>query len=89
MSSELLADGGWRVSGRAEPWELIDRVGGEIENGSYETVSGLVCGHLGYVPEAGERLEIGDLSFRVEAADERRVISVVVERRATEPSAEP
>lgn len=79
-TTEALEEGGWRVAGRTEMLELTELVGDDLGNGNYETVSGLVCGRLGYVPAVGERLELEGLSFRVEAADERRVTSVVIQR---------
>ncbi len=86
-TTEALEDGGWRVAGRTEMWALTELVGDDLSNGDYETVSGLVCGRLGYVPGVGEHLELEGLSFRVEAADERRVTSVVIQR-IEEPTGE-
>ena len=85
LSTETLDGGGWRVAGRTELWELAALVGREeIEDGAYETVSGLICGSLGYVPKPGERVPLAGLSFKVESADARRVITVVVEEASAQ-----
>jgi Mg2+/Co2+ transporter CorC len=39
------------------------------------------------VPSVGEHLELEGLAFRVEAADERRVTSVVIHRIEVTPEA--
>ncbi len=73
-------DHSWRLQGRTE----LEQLGELFEldfDVPYETVSGLICGELGYVPKAGETFESHGLTFSVEEADERRVTSVAVASR--------
>ena len=79
---EALPDGRWRLPGRTHLEDFRDIVGVEIELDSlpYETLSGLICGHLGYVPKVGERVRQFGLDLLVEEADERRVTQVGVSR---------
>lgn len=78
---EALEDGGFRIEGRTYLEELEEHFNTDFDDVSYETVSGLICGELGYVPKAGEVFETQGLFFTVEAADERRVLRVAVRRK--------
>ena len=80
---ETLSDGRWRLSGRThlEDFREIVDVEIEVDTLPYETLSGLICGHLGYVPKVGERVRQYGLELLVEEADERRVTQVGVSRR--------
>lgn len=80
---ETLDDGRWRLNGRTHLEDFKDVVGLDIELDElpYETLSGLICGHLGYVPKKGELVLSHGLEMQIEEADERRVIQVEVSRR--------
>ncbi|MEM9594177.1 MAG: hemolysin family protein [Acidobacteriota bacterium] len=86
-NGEALSGGGWRLSGRAHLEDLEDLTGADLDVGDlpYETLSGLICGELGYVPKATESLERYGLTFTVEEADERRVTLVTVAHAAAVP----
>ena len=79
---ETLDDGRWRLSGRAYLEDFKEIVGLEFDvyDLPYETLSGLICGQLGYVPKVGERLSYLGLEFLVEEADDRRVTQIAVSR---------
>ncbi len=76
---EALSGGGYRVAGRTDLDILGGWVGLEIES-TYETISGLICGELGYVPKSGEQFSFQGLDLRIESANERRVTLVTVRR---------
>ncbi|NJL27179.1 MAG: HlyC/CorC family transporter [Thermoanaerobaculia bacterium] len=78
---EALDDDGFRIEGRTYLEELEEHFDTDFDDVSYETVSGLICGELGYVPKAGEVFETQGLFFTVEEADERRVLRVAVRRK--------
>ena len=73
-----LPDGGWRVDGRLPLEDLEDLSDTDIEEERYETVGGLIFGHLGYVPEPGQELNAHGLSFRVESVEGRRIKTVLI-----------
>ncbi len=75
-----LDDGRWRLLGRTEVEKLEELFDVDFGELPYETVSGLICGELGYVPKAGEEIESHGLVMAIEEADERKVKSVVVLR---------
>ena len=56
----------------------------EIDEGDMDTVGGLVFARHGTVPEAGTEVldEPHGLMFTVEEMDERRIVSVTVEKVA-------
>ena len=43
------------------------------ESEDVETIGGYVLGHIGHLPERGETVSIGDLTFKVMSADSRQV----------------
>ncbi|HXO22205.1 MAG TPA: hemolysin family protein [Thermoanaerobaculia bacterium] len=77
---ERLADGSYRLDGRAHVELLDDLFQVEIEGGGYETVAGLIFTELGHVPEPGESFVAHGLRFTVEAVADRRIERVRVER---------
>ncbi len=83
-----LDDGRWRVRGRIPLEDLGELFDLDLDDLPYETVSGLICGELGYVPKAGEEIATHGLSMAIEEADQRRVKTVAVRRAVAEPAAE-
>jgi len=77
---ELLPDGSAIYDGRTHIEELEEEYGLRFADPPFETVGGLVSSRLGYVPKAGEAIEIETVRLTVERADERRVLAVRVER---------
>ena len=61
----------------------LDEVADELElvfddeGGDYDTLAGFLISQFGYIPQAGESLDYESVRFLVEAADERRVTSVL------------
>ncbi len=86
---EPLANGGYRLEGRAHIDLLEDLFQIDIEDPEYETVAGLIFTALGHVPQPGETVELQGLRFTVEAVADRRIEKVRVERLSAEPSPEP
>lgn len=76
--SDELSDGGWRVDGRLPLEALEDLCDVEVEEERYETVGGLIFGHLGYVPKTGEELTAHGLLFKVENVEGRGIKTVLV-----------
>ncbi len=73
----------WRIAGRTDLEQLGELFDLDFDDLPYETVSGLICGELGYVPKAAEVFASHGLEFTVEEADRRRITSVVVGREPT------
>jgi magnesium and cobalt transporter len=73
---EAQKDGSWIVSALLHVEELEDLFGLELDDRGFDTVGGLVVSTLGRVPEAGERLTVGNVVVEVLEADPRRVYRV-------------
>lgn len=87
IEPQPLESGGWRLEGRTDLYQLESLLGVDLSDLPYETVSGLVCGELGYVPRSGVHYSTHGLRFTIEEADDRRVIQLsVAEERTPLPS---
>ena len=80
-----LDDHRWRVRGRIPLEELAELFDLDFDDLPYETASGLICGELGYVPKAGDQVELHGLSMTIEEAEERRVTRIAARRAVVEP----
>jgi putative hemolysin len=76
-------DGVFVFSAKVDIDTAAERLGVDIERDGFETVGGFIVTHLGRVPAAGERLDIGDVGVEVLEAERRRVHKVRVRRRAS------
>ncbi|MCH8320380.1 MAG: HlyC/CorC family transporter [Acidobacteria bacterium] len=76
-------DGSYIVSGGAEIEELEETLGVDFGDLAVTTVSGLIVGHLGKVPTAGETVVLDGLSVEILSADRKRIQSMRV--RKSEP----
>ena len=85
---EPLAEGVFRLDGRAHLEMLDDLFHVDIEDAEVETVAGLVFSAFGRVPQDGESVDSHGLRFTVEAVADRRIQTVRVER-APEGAEEP
>ena len=86
---DILALGGdrWRISGGAELDAVAEALDIELpEQEEYDTLGGLVFAHLAVIPEDGEqknlKLELPELTIRVESIADHRVEWCVVEKKA-------
>jgi CBS domain containing-hemolysin-like protein len=77
---ETLAEGVYRVDGRTPVDELRETVGGEVPEGEWDTVAGLMLGALGAIPAEGQQVRVGDLSLKAEKVHGRRIRKVLVRR---------
>lgn len=75
---EELGDGAYRVSGRAHMDDLVDFIGGELPDGEWDTVGGLMLELLGRVPEEGDSVESDGRVFTAVKVDQRRIDTVEV-----------
>jgi CBS domain containing-hemolysin-like protein len=82
-----LEDGSYRTDGRTSIGEVNRALGTDFESQDFETVGGLVLGHLGRVPEEGDELRLDGYLLHVDETDGPRVAQVVI-RDANEETSE-
>lgn len=75
-SIRKLSDREWRVPGRVELHEVRHVIGIDLPEGDYETVAGLILQETGRIPNPGEIVRIGELSFLIEQGSERAIQQV-------------
>jgi CBS domain containing-hemolysin-like protein len=82
-----LGDGRYRVNAALPIVELNDTLDLELPHEQWNTVGGLVFGLAGRIPRQGEGVELDDFRFTVEKIEGRRILTVLIDRRAPEPAA--
>ena len=73
-----LDDGSYLTDGRISIGEVNDALGTDFASQDFETIGGLVLGHLGRVPEAGDEIRFDGYLLRVDETDGPRVARVVI-----------
>jgi len=58
--------------------DFNEALGTEFSDDEYDTIGGLVVAEFGRLPEAGEVVEIGDWTFKITSADDRRLHAMEV-----------
>ncbi|RJF72971.1 HlyC/CorC family transporter [Deinococcus cavernae] len=81
---EVLGEGVYLMDGSVTIHEVEERLGNELEEGEaeYGTLAGFMTSFFGDIPEVGQSFTQDGWAFTVEAADQRRVARVRVERAA-------
>ncbi len=70
---EPLPDGSLRVSARMPVDEVNELIGGELPEGDWDTIGGLVFNLLGHVPSEGEVASCDGRELRAEKVQGRRI----------------
>jgi len=70
---QKLENGRYRVQALTPIEDFNAVLGTRFADDDYDTIGGLVVAEFGRVPEQGETVEIGGLSFQVTGADNRRI----------------
>jgi len=71
-------DGGYLIDGRLPIRDVNEALGSGFESKDFDTIGGLILGHLGRAPEAGDEIILDDHVFRVNEVDGTRVASLMV-----------
>jgi CBS domain containing-hemolysin-like protein len=75
---EELGDGSYRADGRIPIGEVNNALGTDFESRDFETVGGLVLGHIGRVPEEGDEVSIDGYLLRVDETDGPRIAQILI-----------
>jgi CBS domain containing-hemolysin-like protein len=82
-----LPDGSYAIDGRIPIGVVNEALGSEFESEDFDTIGGLVLGHLGRVPEVGDEVRLDGYLLRVDEVDGPRVAQVIA-REASEEDPE-
>ena len=75
-----LEDNTFRLSASTTVIQANERLQLNLPEGDYQTLAGFILYRLGYIPEVGEILEVGDLKLTVRAMNGVRIDEVVVQK---------
>lgn len=80
ITAEQLADGSWLFDGWIDVRRISNLIGKDLvdEADRYSTLAGYILWQLGRLPEAGERLLIGDMTFEIVSMEGRSIDKVKV-----------
>jgi CBS domain containing-hemolysin-like protein len=73
-------DGGYSIDGRVPIRDVNEALGSGFQSADFDTVGGLVLGHLGRAPMVGDEVTLDSHVFRVDEVDGSRVASVMVRK---------
>ncbi len=77
---EPLDDGKFLVSGHARLDDLQEHLGFELEADGIDTIGGLVFNRLGYLPQAGAKIELPRLAITVRRTSRKRIEELLLEK---------
>jgi CBS domain containing-hemolysin-like protein len=83
-----LGDGSYCIDGRIPIGVVNEALGSRFESEDFDTIGGLVLGHLGRAPEVGDEVRLDGYLLRVDEVDGPRVAQVIA-REAEEPENAP
>lgn len=70
----------FKLSGLAPIHDVEELLNVEIDNDTVSTIGGLVTSELGRIPAVGERLVVSGLEIFIKDVDDRRIITVYVQK---------
>jgi CBS domain containing-hemolysin-like protein len=72
-----LPDGSYSIDGRIPIGVVNEALGSEFESEDFDTIGGLVLGHLGRAPEVGDEVRLDGYLLRVDEVEGPRIAQVV------------
>jgi CBS domain containing-hemolysin-like protein len=66
--------------------EINDILDSNIPEEEFDTISGMLLSHSGKMPEVGDEMDMGNLYFRIEEVDDKRISKIRVEKRNLPPN---
>jgi putative hemolysin len=77
---EELGNGNWRACGSVRLEDLEEALHLDFDTEDFDTLNGLIFNRLGYVPRAGEKVQVPPLDLEVRESTRRRVVEVKLRR---------
>lgn len=82
---QQIAEGVYLLDASVPLEEASKKLGIELPEGEYDTLSGFLMNEFGHIPEVGEKLEYGGYEFIVETADPRGIERVRAQSKIPNP----
>lgn len=91
LDYEKIDDNTYIVSGMLDIGDVNDILDTDLVEEEFDTISGMMLSHSGKMPEVGYELIIGNIYFRIEEVDDKRISKIRIEKRdeAEEETEEP
>ena len=86
---QLDQNGLYRVKAHTPLEDFDAAFGTHFDDGTFQTIGGLILHQFGRLPQFNETVSIAGLSFQVLRADNRRIYTLVVGRAATAEAQQP
>lgn len=86
LDYEKIDDNTYIVSGMLDIGEINDILDTSIPEEEFDTVSGMLLSHSGKMPEVGDEVELGNIYFRIEEVDDKRISKIRIEKRTADPN---
>jgi len=81
-----LPDGSYSIDGRIPIGVVNEALGSEFESEDFDTIGGLVLGHLGRAPEVGDEVRLDGYLLRVDEVEGPRIAQVIAREAPEEES---
>lgn len=82
LDYEKIDDNTYIVSGMLDIGDVNDILDTDLAEEEFDTISGMMLSHSGKMPEVGYELTIGNIYFRIEEVDDKRISKIRIEKRA-------
>jgi putative hemolysin len=82
LDYEKIDDNTYIVSGMLDIDDVNDILDTNIpDEEEFDTISGMLLSHSGKMPEVGDEVDMGNLYFRIEEVDDKRILKIRIEKR--------
>ena len=75
---QLVGENRFAVMATTEVEDFNEYFESSFSNEEYDTIGGLITGHMGHLPKVGETVSVGNMLFKITEADNRRISQLVV-----------
>ncbi len=79
-----LSNGSFSIDGRIPINVVNEALGANFESDDFDTIGGLVLGHIGRAPEVGDEVSLDDHTLRVDDVDGSRVAQVIASSQSSD-----
>jgi len=86
LDYEKIDDNTYIISGMLDIDDVNDILDTNIPEEEFDTISGMLLSHSGKMPEVGDEVDMGNIYFRIEEVDDKRISKIRIEKRTIDPN---